>query len=118
MGEPAARALEAYLPLRWKKLGRVKSRSEALFVNKNGTPLSNVTVRSRLRRLCEGAGLIKKITPHTLRHTFATHLLGRGADIRSVQELLGHAQTTTTQIYTHVLPGKLKAIYDRAHPRA
>jgi tyrosine recombinase XerC len=113
LGDAAIQAIKAYLPLR-----SAKAKGDALFINKNGTRLSNVTVRSRLRKLCEELGILQKVTPHTLRHSFATHMLGNGADIRSVQELLGHAQPTTTQIYTHVLPGKLKSIYDRAHPRA
>jgi integrase/recombinase XerC len=118
IGEPSARALESYLPLRATKLLKLRRESGALFINKNGLPLSTVTVRWRLRRLCERLGLLQKVTPHTLRHSFATHLLSHGADIRAVQELLGHAQATTTQIYTHVMPGKLKALYDRSHPRA
>lgn len=113
LGEAAIEAIKAYLPLR-----SGKAKGDAVFINNRGTRLSNVSVRLRLRALCERLGLLQKVTPHTLRHSFATHMLGNGADIRSVQELLGHAQPTTTQIYTHVLPGKLKSVYDRAHPRA
>lgn len=113
IGDAAIHAVKAYLPLR-----AAKAKGNFVFINNRGTRLSNVTVRLRLRKLCESLGILQKVTPHTLRHSFATHMLGNGADIRSVQELLGHAQPTTTQIYTHVLPGKLKSIYDRAHPRA
>ncbi|MCZ7646398.1 MAG: tyrosine recombinase XerC [Planctomycetota bacterium] len=89
-----------------------------LFVNKLGTRLDVRSVRRVLaKRLCE-AGLPPDATPHTLRHSYATHLLDRGADLRSVQELLGHASLSTTQVYTHLTPSRLKEIYAQAHPKA
>jgi integrase/recombinase XerC len=91
---------------------------EALFVSAQGRQLNGRTVQLALKRYLAAAGLDAKLTPHKLRHTFATHLLDHGADLRSVQELLGHSQLTTTQIYTSVSVERLKRVYDRAHPRA
>ncbi|HRU39668.1 MAG TPA: tyrosine recombinase XerC [Candidatus Goldiibacteriota bacterium] len=91
----------------------------ALFVNnrKKGR-LTTRAIEMMVKKYAMKAGITKKVTPHTLRHSFATHLLDRGADLRSVQELLGHANLSTTQIYTHLSIGKLKREYDKAHPRA
>ena len=89
-----------------------------LFLPGGGTQLNGRTVQLLLKRYLAAAGLDSKLTPHKLRHTFATHLLDHGADLRSVQELLGHSQLTTTQIYTSVSVERLKRVYDRAHPRA
>jgi integrase/recombinase XerC len=119
VGTCAARAIERYL--RWRssrlvRLGRTGER--ALFVNKNGTRLDVRSVRRVLDRAARAAGIDRRLTPHTLRHSFAPHLLDRGADLRSVQELLGHANLQTTQIYTHVTTRRLKEVYDKAHPRA
>jgi len=111
LGNPAIRALEAYLDAR-------PFDSDALFVSAQGRQLNGRTVQLALKRYLTAAGLDAKLTPHKLRHTFATHLLDRGADLRSVQELLGHSQLTTTQIYTSVSVERLKRVYDRAHPRA
>lgn len=116
LGAPARSAVERYLALRQVTLGPIAS--EALFVNNRGGRLS---VRG-LERVVDGqlklAGLAGRGTPHTLRHSFATHMLDAGADLRSVQELLGHADLATTQIYTHVTPRRLREAYDKAHPRA
>jgi integrase/recombinase XerC len=90
----------------------------ALFLNKNGTRLSARSVGRLLERYLAVAGLDARTSPHTLRHSFATHLLDAGADIRSVQELLGHRSLGTTQIYTHVTTQRLRDSYHQAHPRA
>ena len=91
---------------------------EPLFLNKNGDPLTTRSVARKLDGYLEEAGLNERVSPHTLRHCFATHLLDSGADIRSIQELLGHKNIVTTQIYTHVSTEKLREVYDVAHPRA
>ena len=88
------------------------------FVNRWGGPLTPRSVERSLKKFLAAAGLDPAITPHALRHSFATHLLDAGADLRSVQELLGHASLSTTQIYTHVSVEKLKEEYGKAHPRA
>jgi integrase/recombinase XerC len=111
LGDPAVRALAAYLDA-------CPFEGPALFVSERGRPLHGRTVQLALKRYLAAAGLDARLSPHKLRHTFATHLLDHGADLRSVQELLGHAQLTTTQIYTSVSVERLKKVYDRAHPRA
>ncbi|HXL05029.1 MAG TPA: tyrosine recombinase XerC [Bacillota bacterium] len=92
--------------------------SRALFLNCNGTRLSRRAVQIMVNKYIEKASIDKKISPHALRHSFATHLLDHGADLRAVQELLGHASVSTTQIYTHMTRKRLRAVYDKAHPRA
>jgi site-specific recombinase XerD len=89
-----------------------------VFLNHRGEPLGVRGLRFRLERLREAAGLPLGVSPHTLRHSFATHLLDGGADLRVVQELLGHESLATTQIYTHVSPARLRDAYRLAHPRA
>jgi integrase/recombinase XerC len=117
MGEPAAKALNTYINNgRPALLGNKKS--YAIFLNRNGGRLTGRTVQIRLQKYASSIGITKKVHPHMLRHTFATHLLDGGADLRVVQELLGHASLTTTQIYTHVSKGRAKQVYLAAHPMA
>lgn len=120
LGGAAADALVRYLSEGRPELAsRAKAgRSSALLLNKFGERLSDRGVRRTFDKYVVAAGSRLKITPHVLRHSFATHLLENGADLRSVQELLGHANLATTQIYTHVTTERLKTIYDEAHPRA
>jgi len=118
VGSFAIKALEAWLRVR-QVSPREKQGAEApVFVNKFGRRLTTRGVARMLEKHLKVAGLDPRTTPHTLRHSFATHLLDRGADIRSVQELLGHKSLVTTQIYTHVSTAGLRAAYERAHPRA
>ena len=120
LGDPAKVALLQWLPDRAKfvALAPVVKRSHAVFLNRGGTRLSTRSVGRLLEKYLATAGLDPRATPHTLRHSFATHLLDAGADIRGVQELLGHKSLTTTQVYTHVSPQRLRQSYDDAHPRS
>lgn len=111
IGEPAISAIRKYLDKRGIN-------NQAVFLNKNKTRITDRGVRDIVGKYIRIASIRRGISPHTLRHSFATHLLNRGADLRSVQELLGHASLSTTQIYTHLTTEKLKSVYDKAHPRA
>ena len=117
IGRSARRALEAYLVRGRPALARSRS-GPALFLNAQGTRLTRQGCWKILRRHARHAGLEAEVSPHVLRHSFATHLLAGGADIRSVQELLGHASLATTQVYTRVSAERLREVYLRAHPRA
>jgi len=118
LGKYAMKALDDYLAIREAHFSGKGIQGGALFLNKGGGRLSARGIERLIEKYALMAGLAKKIGPHTLRHSFATHMLNAGADLRSVQELLGHASLSTTQIYTHVTHERLKKVYDKAHPRA
>jgi integrase/recombinase XerC len=118
LGEAAKRALADWLERRQEFLEHLQRSGQAVFLNKNGTRLTTRGVRRLVAKYRAAAGVDARTTPHTLRHTFATHLLDAGADIRGVQELLGHKNLATTQIYTHVSTQRLQDSYHKAHPRA
>jgi site-specific recombinase XerD len=123
LGRPAVEALEAYLDegrpaLAARRPATLRAEPDAIFLNHEGAPIGVRGLRFRIDRLCRLAGLPEGVSPHTLRHSFATHLLDGGADLRVVQELLGHESLATTQVYTHVSAARLRAAYVDAHPRA
>lgn len=117
LGSYAIDAINAYLVRGRPELAAKGSGSAALFLNKRGNPLSRQSAWGAIQEIAERAG-IKNVTPHTFRHSFATHLLQGGADVRIVQEMLGHSSVTTTQIYTLVTPETMKEVYASTHPRA
>jgi integrase/recombinase XerC len=118
LGEPACRALKRYTREGRSQLIKAGRETNALFLNRLGSRLSTRSVNNILDRYAKLAGLERRVTPHVMRHTFATHLLDGGADLRTVQELLGHADLSSTQIYTHVSQARAKKVYRKAHPRA
>lgn len=117
LGNPAIRALRKYFPVRRMRSGNER-RNAPVFVNRFGQRLTTRSFQRNFKLYLRAAGLPLDMTPHKLRHSFATHLLDAGADLRSVQELLGHANLSTTQIYTHISTERIKAVYNKAHPRA
>ena len=114
----ALQAIRRYLDMRAADSRSSNFDPNALYVNKHGQRLSTRSVRRKLDKYLMEAGLDPSISPHTLRHSFATHLLNNGADLRSVQQLLGHQSLSTTQIYTHVTTDRMKKVYDESHPRS
>ncbi|GIX01191.1 MAG: tyrosine recombinase XerC [Thermogutta sp.] len=118
LGSFAVRAIRRWLTVRKVHPSFHDQPDRPLFVNRFGQRLTTRSVARMLEKYLRQTGLDRRTTPHTLRHSFATHLLNAGADIRSVQELLGHKSLVTTQIYTHLTTANLKAVYEKAHPRA
>ena len=121
LGAHALKSLRHYLDMldaEMKAAGLTSSTDAPLFVNKHGSRLSSRSVRRKVAKYLVKVGLDPDISPHTIRHSFATHLLSNGADLRAVQELLGHQSLSSTQVYTHLAQGKMRADYDKAHPRA
>ncbi|WP_409297967.1 site-specific tyrosine recombinase XerD [Peribacillus sp. SCS-26] len=117
IGQAALSAIEDYLN-KGRDVLMKKNRNDFLFLNHHGNRLTRQGYWKILKKLAEEARIEKELTPHTLRHSFATHLLMNGADLRAVQEMLGHADISTTQIYTHVTNVRLKEVYTKFHPRA
>lgn len=115
IGDKALKEIRNYLSTRKVK---DENQARAVFLNKNGARLTDRSIRNIINKHLLSTSVKMKVSPHVVRHSFATHLLNRGADLRSVQELLGHANLSTTQIYTHLTTDRLKSVYDKAHPRA
>ncbi len=113
LGSYAKKAIQEYLDT-----ARGEVAENTLFLGRSGRALDERDIERMIKKYCKKVGLTKKVTPHTLRHSFATHLLSGGADLRVVQELLGHATLSTTQVYTHITKERLKEIYEGVHPRA
>ncbi|HOW27651.1 MAG TPA: tyrosine recombinase [Elusimicrobiota bacterium] len=123
VGETALETLVRYLKARGEdplsaSAKKMNTRARPLFMNLRGTRLTSRSVRNILESWARRASISQKVHPHMLRHSFATHLLNRGCDLRSVQEMLGHSSLSTTQIYTHVTTEQLRRVYDKAHPRS
>lgn len=119
LGNTCCAALAAYYPFRLELMQKYRAEQhDQVFVNSRGGPLTDRSVRRILDKYISQLALRKQVSPHTIRHTFATHLLSHGADLRAVQELLGHANLSTTQIYTHVTTERIAAVYKQNHPRA
>lgn len=118
VGKTALKAIQEYINKGRPHLQSKKYHDDALFLNHHGKRLSRQGFWKILKKLTSEAGINKELSPHTLRHSFATHLLENGADLRAVQEMLGHADISTTQIYTHVTKTRLKDVYSQFHPRA
>ena len=116
LGDVALTLLSRYLYQGRPALTKFADRH--LFLNRSGKEITRQSVWSLIKKYCKLSGIKKNISPHTLRHSFATHLLENGADLRSVQEMLGHADISTTQIYTHISQKHVRQIYDRTHPRS
>jgi integrase/recombinase XerC len=117
MGKKACFAIDSYLPVRKRTIRKDPNLELAVFLNKFGQRLTARSVRNIINKYVKQVALNQKVSPHTLRHTFATHLLNGGADLRSVQELLGHVKLSTTQVYTHVTKERIKTVHDKNHPR-
>lgn len=118
IGSSALQSIQNYIEFKNKRAqGNPEFEAKVLFVNKHGGRLSTRSVRRKMDKYLIMAGLDPAVSPHTLRHSFATHMLNNGADLRSVQELLGHQSLSTTQVYTHLTTKKLKEVYEDAHPR-
>jgi len=117
LGKPSSEWLSRYLKVRVSLLGKSHKASNALFLNRFGQQLSVRGVRNIINKYVDALAINAKVSPHTLRHTFATHLLNQGADLRSVQELLGHVRLSTTQIYTHLTKEDIKRVHNRTLPR-
>ncbi|HEX6465658.1 MAG TPA: tyrosine recombinase XerC [Terriglobales bacterium] len=118
LGDAAAEALRSYLPKRKEVLARSKKSSESLLINLHGGPLTSRSVGRIVKAIAVAKGLSSDVHPHTLRHAFGTHMLSEGADLRAIQELLGHARLSTTQRYTQLSANQVLAVYDKTHPRA
>lgn len=118
VGEEALEAVQEYLRA-WKRAGRIRSATRGpLICNRSGNRLSTRSIRRAVSRHARRTGISKEVSPHTIRHTFATHMLKNGTDLRTLQEILGHENLHTTEIYTHITDAHLKETYDGSHPRA